>query len=135
VLLTSVSRADSGEATYAGLYQSIFLLPGADYRVVMRGRLDGGGAFGGGGCAGCKVQWAFVAGDEELPTGVGAWMDVPIRSSDGPGWGTFHHGADVTTRAEHVTLFVRVMQEVTQPGTWVSLTLDEVSLQGPCSRR
>ena len=135
LVMSTVSRGESRGDHYVGIHQTAPLVPGREYQLVVKGRVHSSWAESDVCRDGCVVQWAVGPRGIADATQVGDWNDMslqPLGSSPGRGIDYVH---TLRATSSQTTLFVRVLHSGQQPGGWIALALEEVSLKGDCLPR
>jgi len=135
LLISTIARERRAGGQYAGLYQDIAVVPGDEYRLLVRGVLRSpegeAGSLGGR----YLLQWGADPGGGTDAGAVRAWWDMPLRPSGQPFLWEVDYSQVLRAPSDRLTIFVRLLKRDPAPGGWAGLYLEMVSLQGPSPQR
>ena len=117
---------------YAGIYQTVNVIPGGTYRLSLHGQIRTGLGDAQASQYGYVMQLGFDYSGGQDWTQVDNWIDLPWDEQrfDARELVFYDYEAAVAPPAPQMTLFIRAWNKWADPGR-VEYTVDEISLTGP----
>ena len=135
--INTFCRGASDPDRYAGIYQTVALVPGATYTLKIRGMIrarDGDPVITGAEDPfSYRVQWGYAPAGGTDWEAVTNWVELPWntvypRLSPGP---MLEYETQFVAPSPKVTIFIRVWKKWATPSREIDVNLDGISLTGP----